>query len=85
MLEYTWKDEKAFETEVFMQYRIVGNTMPAVDILFDQAGESMYTQSGGMVWQSDGIEMSTSTNHVYGEIHSTGTGHNHCFCINRSR
>ena len=57
MLEYTWKDEKAFETEVFMQYRIVGNTMPAVEILFDQAGESMYTQSGGMVWQSDGIEM----------------------------
>ena len=45
-----------------MQYRIVGNTMPAVEILFDQAGESMYTQSGGMVWQSDGIEMSTSTN-----------------------
>ena len=42
MLEYTWKDEKAFETEVFMQYRIVGNTMPAVEILFDQAGESMY-------------------------------------------
>lgn len=26
-----------------MQYRIVGNTMPAVEILFDQAGESMYT------------------------------------------
>lgn len=45
-----------------MQYRIVGNTMPAVEILFDQAGESMYTQSGGMVWQSDGIEMNTSTN-----------------------
>lgn len=45
-----------------MQYRIVGNTMPAVEILFDQAGESMYTQSGGMVWQSDGIEMCTSTN-----------------------
>ena len=45
-----------------MQYRMVGNTMPAVEILFDQAGESMYTQSGGMVWQSDGIEMSTSTN-----------------------
>lgn len=36
--------------------------MPAVEILFDQAGESMYTQSGGMVWQSDGIEMSTSNN-----------------------
>ena len=27
--------------------------MPAVEILFDQAGESMYTQSGGMVWRYD--------------------------------
>ena len=56
MLEYTWKDEKAFETEVFMQYRIVGNTMPAVEILFDQAGESMYTQSGGMVGSLTGLK-----------------------------
>lgn len=44
-----------------MQYRILGNTMPAVEVRFDQAGESMYTQSGGMAWQSDGITMNTST------------------------
>ena len=28
-----------------MQYRLVGNTMPAVEVLFDSPGESMYTQS----------------------------------------
>lgn len=44
-----------------MQYRIVGNTMPAVEVMFDQPGESMYTQSGGMAWMSDGIEMDTNT------------------------
>lgn len=44
-----------------MQYRIIGNTMPAVEIMFDQAGESMYTQSGGMAWMSDGVVMDTST------------------------
>ena len=45
-----------------MQYRIIGNTMPAVEILFDQPGERMYTQSGGMAWMSDGITMETNTN-----------------------
>ena len=35
--------------------------MPAVEILFDQPGESMYTQSGGMAWMSDGVEMDTNT------------------------
>ena len=44
-----------------MQYKILGNTMPAVEILFDQPGESMYTQSGGMAWMSDGVEMGTNT------------------------
>lgn len=44
-----------------MQYRIIGNTMPAVEILFDQPGERMYTQSGGMAWMSDGITMETNT------------------------
>lgn len=44
-----------------MKYRIVGNTMPALEVMFDQPGESMYTQSGGMAWMSDGIEMSTNT------------------------
>lgn len=44
-----------------MQYRILGNTMPAVEVMFDQPGESMYTQSGGMAWMSEGVEMDTNT------------------------
>ena len=43
-----------------MKYRIIGSTMPAVEILFDSAGESVYTQSGGMTWMSDGINMTTN-------------------------
>lgn len=43
-----------------MQYEIVGNTVPAVEVTMNR-GESMYTQSGGMVWQSEGIEMKTNT------------------------
>ena len=45
-----------------MQYKLIGNTMPAVEVLFDQPGESMYTQSGGMAWMSGGIAMDTNTN-----------------------
>ena len=44
-----------------MQYRLVGNTMPAVEVLFDSPGESMYTQSGGMAWMTEGIRMDTNT------------------------
>ena len=44
-----------------MKYRIVGNTMPAVEIMFDSVGESVFTQSGGMTWMSDGIAMATNT------------------------
>ncbi len=43
-----------------MQYEIVGKTVPAVEVTLNQ-GESMYTQSGGMVWQTEGIEMKTNT------------------------
>lgn len=45
-----------------MQYKLIGNTMPAVEVLFDQPGESMYTQSGGMAWMSGGVVMGTNTN-----------------------
>ncbi len=45
-----------------MKYRVVGSTMPAVEVAFDAPGESMYTQSGGMAWMTDGIEMNTNTN-----------------------
>lgn len=43
-----------------MQYRIIGNTMPAVEFLLNR-GEGIFTQSGGMAWMSQGVEMSTST------------------------
>lgn len=44
-----------------MKYRVLGSTVPAVEIKFDHAGETMYTQSGGMSWMTDGISMSTNT------------------------
>ena len=43
-----------------MRYAIVGDTMPAVEVIFDAPGESMYTQSGGMAWMSEGIEMESN-------------------------
>lgn len=43
-----------------MQYEIVGKTVPAVEVTLNR-GESMYTQSGGMIWQTEGIEMKTDT------------------------
>ncbi len=43
-----------------MKYKIVGNTMPAVEVFFDAPGESMYTQSGGMAWMSEGISMNSN-------------------------
>ena len=44
-----------------MKYEIIGNTMPAVEVTFDRAGEAMYTQSGGMAWMSAGVSMETNT------------------------
>lgn len=43
-----------------MQYEIFGENLPGVTIHLD-LGESVYTQSGGMAWMSDGIEMDTNT------------------------
>lgn len=44
-----------------MQYHIVGDTMPVVEITFDAPGEEMYTQSGGMSWMTEGVSMNTNT------------------------
>lgn len=44
---------------IIMIYQIIGNTVPAVEITLN-AGESMYTQSGGMIWQTNGINMTTN-------------------------
>ncbi len=45
-----------------MKFRIIGTTVPAVEVYFEQTGEEMITQSGGMVWMSEGISMTTDTN-----------------------
>ncbi|MDR0914952.1 MAG: TIGR00266 family protein [Oscillospiraceae bacterium] len=42
-----------------MQHKIWGGTLPAVTITLEQ-GESIYTQSGGMSWMTDGIQMQTN-------------------------
>lgn len=43
-----------------MNYKIIGDTVPVVEIKLNK-GEKVYTQSGGMAYQSDGINMSTNT------------------------
>jgi uncharacterized protein (TIGR00266 family) len=43
-----------------MKYALLGSTMPAVEVLFDAPGETMYTQSGGMAWMSEGITMDSN-------------------------
>ncbi|MEG2008787.1 MAG: TIGR00266 family protein [Oscillospiraceae bacterium] len=42
-----------------MEYEIFGSNMPAVTLTF-QSGESIFTQSGGMTWMTDGITMETN-------------------------
>jgi uncharacterized protein (TIGR00266 family) len=42
-----------------MRYTIIGQTVPAVECELN-AGETMFTQSGGMIWQTQGIKMSTN-------------------------
>lgn len=43
-----------------MEYKVVGKTVPAVEITM-QRGETVFTQRGGMFWQSEAIEMNTNT------------------------
>ena len=42
-----------------MQYEIFGANLPAVTLRLD-AGESIYTQAGGMTWMTDGFTMETN-------------------------
>lgn len=42
-----------------MNYQIVGDTLPAVEVTLQQ-GESMYTQSGAMAWMTDGLSVDTN-------------------------
>ena len=43
-----------------MKYEIIGSTVPVIEVTLNR-GETMYTQSGGMTYQSDGIVMNTNT------------------------
>lgn len=43
-----------------MKFRIIGSLVPAVEICFEQRGEEILTQSGSMIWMSDGISMTTT-------------------------
>lgn len=45
-----------------MKFRVIGTTVPAIEVFFEQAGEEMITQSGGMSWMSDGISMTSDAN-----------------------
>ncbi len=42
-----------------MRYRIFGENMPGLTLQLD-AGESIYTQSGGMSWMTDNFQMETN-------------------------
>lgn len=42
-----------------MRYQIEGKTVPTVAVTLN-SGECMYTQRGGMTWQTDGIAMTTN-------------------------
>ena len=43
-----------------MDYKIIGKTVPVVEMKLGK-GETVYTQSGGMTYQSEGIDMATNT------------------------
>ena len=42
-----------------MKYKIFGGQMPAVTVRLE-AGEGVYTQSGGMSWMTEGVTMDTN-------------------------
>lgn len=43
-----------------MNFKIMGNVVPSVEVTLSR-GESMFTQSGGMFYQTEGIKMDTNT------------------------
>ena len=50
-----------------MRYKLVGDTMPAVEITFDHSNEGMYTESGSMCWMSEGVSMDTNMKGGFGK------------------
>lgn len=43
-----------------MQYKIYGTTLPTLDVILE-AGESLYTEAGGLAWMTGEVEMATTT------------------------
>ncbi len=43
-----------------MKYEVFGGILPAVELVLSK-GESIYSQSGGMAWMTDGFTMETNT------------------------
>lgn len=50
---------KKFSEVIFMQYEIKGTPLPVV-ICNIGAGESIYTEKGGMSWMTPNMQMSTN-------------------------
>jgi len=50
-----------------MRYQVLGDIMPVVEVRYDAAGESMYTQSGGMAWMSEGVTMDSNMKGGFGK------------------
>lgn len=42
-----------------MKYEVLGKTVPVVEVTLNK-GEAIYSQTGGMSWQTDGITMKTN-------------------------
>ena len=42
-----------------MEYKVIGQTVPVVEMTLNM-GETVYTQSGGLAYQTEGIEMKTN-------------------------
>jgi len=49
-----------------LRYTVFGGNLPAVSIRLDP-GESIYTQSGGMIWMDSGITMQTNMHGGFGK------------------
>lgn len=49
-----------------LKYKVFGDNLPAVSVFLD-AGQSVYTQSGGMAWMQSGITMQTNMKGGFGK------------------
>lgn len=50
-----------------MQYTVKGDVMQCLDVVL-QAGESIFTESGGMAWMTDGVDMTSDTGGGLGKM-----------------